>query len=326
MATPHDDLFHFVFQDVRHAAAWLVSALPRPVGDRIDWASLKPAPDKLRGDNLRWSAADLVFAAECHGSRAAVWIVAEHKAQRDAGVHDQMLRYCGLLRDRSPRRAGLPPVPVVPILLHHGEEAFEHEAPAPDDVLARLQPRVRFLVDDLSRVGEGELRSRALTPFGALALLCLRFLRGMSGGAALRAFERWGDLLRAVDRDRAPPLGIAAIAAIGCYTLMVVEVAPDDLCATFERLLERREETIMSTAERLRREGMEAGLAKGRTEGLTQGLTQGRAEALLRQLTRRFGDISPDTVARIRGASMPELDRWTDRILDATTLAEVFAD
>lgn len=163
---------------------------------------------------------------------------------------------------------------------------------------------------------------RPSRPLGRLTLLCLRFLRGMAGDDVLRTFERWGDLLRAVDRDRGPPTGRAAIRAIGCYTLMVVEVPPVDLHATIERLLERREDTIMSTAERLRREGMEAGLAKG----LTQGRTEGRVEVLTRLLARRFGHLSPETIARIRGGSLAELDRWTDRVLDAASVAEVFAD
>jgi hypothetical protein len=184
VVTPHDDLFHFVFQHPHHAVAWLVSALLRPIGEAIDWSTLQLASEKLRDDNLRWPGADLVLAAERRGWGGS-----------------------------------------------------------------RLDPRR----------AQGEL---------------------------------------------------------------IVEVAPVDLHTTFERLLQRREETIMSTAERLRREGMEVGLAKG----LTQGLTQGRTEALLRLLTRRFGEVSPATVARIRGASMPELDRWTDRILDARTLGEVFAD
>ena len=77
---------------------------------------------------------------------------------------------------------------------------------------------------------------------------------------------------------------------------------------TFERILERPEETIMSTAEKLRREGR----------------AEGRVEVLLHQLTERFGTLSPETVPR-KAAATPELDRWVERVLDAKTLAEVFA-
>ena len=76
-----------------------------------------------------------------------------------------------------------------------------------------------------------------------------------------------------------------------------------------EKHLQRPEETIMSTAERIRREGR----------------TEGRTDTLLRLLNRRFGLLPAGTEPRLRSASAAELDRWTDRILEAKTLAEVFA-
>jgi hypothetical protein len=46
---------------------------------------------------------------------------------------------------------------------------------------------------------------------------------------------------------------------------------------------------------------------------------------LLRQLTRRFGVLPADVAARVRQAGTPELEDWADRILDATSLDELFA-
>lgn len=69
----------------------------------------------------------------------------------------------------------------------------------------------------------------------------------------------------------------------------------------------------MTTAQRLRREGLE------------QGLTQGQAQTLIRQLTRRFGPLPPDLLLRLQTATQADLDTWTDRVLDARTLHDVFA-
>ncbi|TBV07543.1 DUF4351 domain-containing protein [Stutzerimonas kirkiae] len=44
-----------------------------------------------------------------------------------------------------------------------------------------------------------------------------------------------------------------------------------------------------------------------------------------KHLTRRFGELSPTTQARIQAADVAELERWTDNVLDARTLDEVFA-
>ena len=142
-----------------------------------------------------------------------------------------------------------------------------------------------------------------------MTLLCLRFLRDWSAAEALAALDRWGDLLVAVDRDAGPPSGREAVAAIGWYCLEVAQIPAEDLHVTFERILQRPEETIMSTAEKLRREGR----------------TEGRCEVLLRLLTKRFGPQSTEIVSRINAAAIPELDRWVDRLLDAKTLDDVFA-
>ena len=64
-----------------------------------------------------------------------------------------------------------------------------------------------------------------------------------------------------------------------------------------------------------------------------KGLEEGRREAqlreanlVLRQLERRFGSLSEATEARVRSADPDALERWSLRLLDATTLEEVFRD
>jgi hypothetical protein len=59
-------------------------------------------------------------------------------------------------------------------------------------------------------------------------------------------------------------------------------------------------------------------------QGRKQGVKQGEATVLARQLARRFGPLSSRTRARLQKASVAELERWADNILDAATLDEVF--
>jgi hypothetical protein len=318
MAAPHDDFFHFVFQHARHAAAWLAVVLPGDLAAAVDWNGLRPAPEKLRDHTLRLGIADLVFVATLRSGAAALWIVVEHKAQDDAAVEGQVLRYVVHLRDRNPM-AGMPsPAPVAPVVFHHGNAPFRLRQPAWPLLLHGLRPSMRLFVDDCSRIGEPELRRRPTSPLGTLALLCLRSLRHLDGEGSLVALERWSDLLRTVDRDAGPPAGKDAIRAIGEYAMRTVDLPAEELHAKLELILQRREDTIMSTAERLHREGQ----AKGRVEGRFEG----RAEALLRQITKRFGPPTSAVTDRICTAPIADLDRWTDRILDCTSLAALFAD
>ena len=47
---------------------------------------------------------------------------------------------------------------------------------------------------------------------------------------------------------------------------------------------------------------------------------------LIRQLGRRFGSLSAETLSRLDNANQQQLEAWADRILDARTLEEVFLE
>jgi hypothetical protein len=47
---------------------------------------------------------------------------------------------------------------------------------------------------------------------------------------------------------------------------------------------------------------------------------------LLRLLRARFGELPAATVARIEAADLADLERWSERVLGAQTLAEVLGD
>ncbi len=321
-ATPHDTLFHFTFRHPRHAMGWFRTVMPAALVAAIDWSTLRAAPEKVPGHALRLQVTDVLFEVELHEHRHRLFVVTEHKSYDDPEAHSQMVGYSVHLA-QSTRAAGEPPTLVVPILLCHGPTAWpDTQPPHPHlegldpqlaAVLTALQAGMRILIDDLSRCTEPELRRAELTALAQLTFLCLRFLRGWTATEALAGIERWADLLRAVDRDEGPPMGRDAIDKIGWYCLHVTQIPAEELHVTFERILQRPEETIMSTAERLKREGEARGEARR------------HVEIILRQLTRRFGALPTATIDRVRAATLPELDLWTDRVLDANTLADVFA-
>ncbi|SFL86966.1 protein of unknown function [Desulfomicrobium norvegicum] len=81
-----------------------------------------------------------------------------------------------------------------------------------------------------------------------------------------------------------------------------------------------KEGKVMTLADRLRKEG--------RIEGKMEGEVLGRHAVLQRQLGKRFGkDILDIRMQdRLRSASAEQLDLWAERILDATTIEDVFRE
>jgi predicted transposase YdaD len=72
--------------------------------------------------------------------------------------------------------------------------------------------------------------------------------------------------------------------------------------------------------------GFEQGIEQGIERGIEQGIEKGEALLLQRQLARRFGPLPQTVLKRIASASITELELWGDRVLDAASLDDVFAD
>ena len=94
------------------------------------------------------------------------------------------------------------------------------------------------------------------------------------------------------------------------------DLQPVLLMPAVQRLLTRRytdpamKNKFVSTAQQLRNEGQ----------------AEARASTLLRLITKRFGDPDVDVVDRVHSGTNEQLDRWIDRILDAASLDELFAE
>jgi predicted transposase YdaD len=82
--------------------------------------------------------------------------------------------------------------------------------------------------------------------------------------------------------------------------------------------------TKMTTAQRIATEAAERGRQEGRLEGRQEGRQEGQAHSLIKLLTHRFQKPVPEpALARIRGASVAELDSWIDRAFEAESLDDV---
>jgi flagellar biosynthesis/type III secretory pathway protein FliH len=68
--------------------------------------------------------------------------------------------------------------------------------------------------------------------------------------------------------------------------------------------------------------GLEQGMAQGKAEGEALGELRGRAALVIRQLSARFGRVTPQVDDQIRHASIAELDAIGERLLTARTLQE----
>ena len=89
----------------------------------------------------------------------------------------------------------------------------------------------------------------------------------------------------------------------------------------------RDELTLLKEAEeRGIEKGIEQGIEQGIEKGIEKGRAEGEAKILQKLLKLRFGPLSATLEARISQASTEEIECWTDRILEAASLEDVFRD
>ncbi len=72
-----------------------------------------------------------------------------------------------------------------------------------------------------------------------------------------------------------------------------------------------------------RQEGVQIGRQEGLQEGRQEGLREGEAELLIRQLTRRCGNLSDELQAKVRSLSIPQLESLGESLLDFQNISEL---
>lgn len=320
---PHDWLFKEIFSVPEHAASHLRSVLPVELVARIDWDSLAVENTRLHISGLDTKEADVLLSVQLARKPALLYVVFEHQSTEDWKMPLRMLRYvAGVWSEYlklHPTARALPPV--IPCVLHHGPTPWRNptEVASMVDVddetralLGPLIPSLQFLLDDLTALDAEQLNAR--TSSAAVRL----FLHALHRFATTT--DPVGELLRLQDLNRevlAAAHGRQALSAVLWYLLTVNDADPQALEVVLEQTLGAPgTEALMTTAQRIAKEAAEKGRHEGRQEG--------KADSLVKLLTLRFKTAVPaPALARIRGASVAELESWTDRVLEAETLDDV---
>ncbi|MFW5925093.1 MAG: Rpn family recombination-promoting nuclease/putative transposase [Myxococcota bacterium] len=327
-SNPHDALFKATFGVPEHAAGELRSVLPAAVVERLDLETLRSESDTLKSPGEVDRYADVILSVQLEGGgEVLVYVLLEHQSTVDRWMVLRMLRYLVRLWEqwlqRHPGARQLPAV--LPVVVAHDPGGWRvpkglGEALALDaaslEALGPHLPLFGMVVDDLSGVSDAELRARAMTSMGKLALGLLKHARRFD--RFFDELERWADAMREVLGARR---GLGAQSAVLRYMHLVNDrVPPEKVAEQLGRLLgEGTKEAYVTYGELLIQQGVEKGIEKG----IEQGIEKGERKLLRRQLERRFGTLAPHVIQRFETATEAELERWAERVLTATTLDEV---
>jgi hypothetical protein len=283
---------------------------------KADFTTLERANGDYIADDLRSRADDIIWRVRC--GEHMVYVLVEFQSSCDRFMAVRVLTYVGLLYQdliMASNSRALERLPaILPIVLHSGRKAWS----AADDVSALVadapsglepyRPRLRYLLIDQARYDDAELASRrnlaamlfriescrqrdVLPP---LVGTLIEWLKDPELESLRRPFAVWldGVILKRLSAGQQP---------VGNH-------------------LWERPAMLSETFDEWEKELREEGWQKGRREGRQEGLH----ELMARLLRKRFGELSEPVRTRLRNASLEQLETWTDRLLDAGSLDEVF--
>ena len=334
---PHDGLFKYTFARVENAAGEFREVLPPLLVRRIDWSTLALRPGSFIDDELRQHHTDLLYSATLDGDRhVLLYVLFEHPSSPERFMPLRMLRYLvriwtDWLREAGAAAQRLPMV--VPVVLYNGAEpwveatSMQELYDVDDELLAALQPHVvsfEFLLDDLPTHEDHGLVGRiTMTALSRLVLLCLkhardnRHLRDLLLGWLSELHEMFGG------KDVSE-----AVHAVSRYILEVSDhIDTRELADIFERAGgARAKEAVMTAGQQLIEQGRKEGRKEGREEGREEGVAEGERRVVRRVLEARFGPLPSEAQAKLECATGAQLERWSERLLTAATIDDVFTE
>lgn len=335
--SPHDKLFKIGFEQPEHAAAVFRQVLPPELVAAIDWDTMRREAGSFVDPGLKSRHTDLLFSARLKDSGPGgedklvlLYLLLEHQSSNDEDMPLRMLVYMVRIWESYRKNHGGPLPLIIPVILSHAPEGWTAPTsfhamfePRPDSIphAAGLVPSFSFLVEDLHRVADEDLRTWQLPTLAKLVAWLLR--DGRHFDQLLHSADDWIELIERLARG--PEKNSAALEQIFRYLLHVTgELRFPVFRAMIVSQVPEAEEVAMTAAEELRAEGEAKGRAQGRAEGRVEGRAAGRAEALEKLMLLKFGALSAEHAARIEAATEEQLDLYIERILAAPTADAMF--
>ena len=314
----HDTIYKLLFAHDRMIQDLLVGFLPDKWVAALDLESLEKMNGSYVTDDLRGRHGDAVWRIRWGEEWLYVYLLLEFQSSVDRFMALRIMVYTGLLHQDLIRRGELGAdrkLPsVLPVVLYNGERLWRAPTDVralvqpPPDGLERFQPDQAFLLIDegaysadnrqpLNNLVAALFRlehHRSSDEVAGLLQLLVKWLSGPEQAGLRRAYLEWL-------RRRLPKW-------------FPGETFPEmhDLQEAYEMITNRFEEW----KERQRLVGVQ--------EGVEQGRLDGERTLVLRQIQHRFGDVPAALRLRLEGASQAELESVADRVLDATSLDDLF--
>jgi predicted transposase/invertase (TIGR01784 family) len=300
----HDSFAREILSYKENAVCFFRGILPEDVVKRLDFKSLTEDKTSYTDEELAAYFSDVVYECRYKGSFLKIALLFEHKSFVPQFPHFQLLRY--ILNIWESFRKQRKPVPIVlPIILYHGKQKwnprpFQAYVSGDTDLFARFIPGFEYILVDLSTIPDKQIMALFNTnPAVKLWLLIQKYIYVEEA------------LMNNLDGFFSPDIvyftleeGVRFFESIWRYIFEATHIEPDTILEKIPMLPDGAKEAIMTTAEKLRKQGRQ----EGKQEGLEEGEQRGEKKAKLEDARRMLEKGYPfEDICEITGLSRDEV-------------------
>ena len=325
LSNPHDKFFKETFSRIEVARDFMATYLPPDVAAALDLDTLEAQPDSFVDPELQEQFADLLYRVQLRDGRDAyVYFLLEHKSRPEQHAVFQFLRYMVRIWEQD-RREGRPLHPVVPLLMHHGQEEWRAatdfgELFTGEEALRPYWPRFRCELYDLARFSDAEIQGTIRLQIGLLAMKYIF-------DPALR--QHLGDIFTMFRELSEKETAVEYLRTVLYYIGNAAKhLQREEMVTIIQQTLADEGSEIMETiAEQWVQQGVERGFQQGIQQGMQQGMVkgveQGLREAILDTLLLRFDAVSQEIEERLTAVTnTDQLRRLHRQAISAGSLEE----
>ena len=262
----HDLFFKQTFSIREHVVDYLQHILPSSVGEKIDYTTVAIEKGSHVDSSLSEYFSDTIYSCRFSGTDLKIALLFEHKSNPDNNLPFQLHRYMANLWKNSVKQKKAR-IPVIPIVLYHGVDTWNPGLLSskfknlPDEIRPFI-PDFEYIFVNLSDYSNDYIKKDLFT-LASLRIAMLLMKNIFDQELLSQHMKEFFELGRLTFQEEQ---GLNFLKSVINYLYKATEIEINTVVESIASITAKGGEFAMSTAERLRKEGMQQGRQQGRQE------------------------------------------------------------
>ena len=301
---PHDRFFKEILSIKENALDFVYGVLPDTLREKLDLSTLSIEPNSYIDNKLAESFSDIVYSCSVEGNTVVkISLLFEHKSYPDPYPHIQILKYIANIWEQLRKQQRKPQI-VIPIVVYHGKKKWRKRNMTSyfkesGNEFCMFIPSFEYILVDLSQYTNEHIKEGIFNRAAVKIWLLLQkhIFDRKRIGRYLRDFLKLGILYY---REQE---GLQFLESVCRYILLATDLETKQVVQAAQQIPESAKEVIMTTGEKLMKQGFE--------QGIEQGIKQAKLEDARKMLDKGY---RMEDIYDITGLSKEEVEKLKKQV------------